>query len=646
MSFNKVTSAQIKAARALLGWSQQDLADHASIAISTIADFERGQRIPLAINFEAICDAFIKVGVIFKNGGVILGEGPSIEDTMKKTQLPIRWIEATALEQFAETRDGQSTIPELINKLIRASIGTEANDLLFPSGDSISQPGWDGICNVDKGNEYVPSGFSGWEIGCNKKIAPKANSDYEKRSKDPLSLNPENTTFVFVTPLRWSGKDKWIKARKTEAKWKDVRVYDVDRLVHWIELCPAVGKWLAVRIGKLIPGLIQLDEAWKEWSRSTMPAITENLILAGRDEEVERVVNWLKGNASILSVQADSTDETIAFLNAVINQHTPNYNSRCLIASTNDMARTLANSISPLIIVLESTEPGIAAFLVQQGHHVYLPFGYEMDFSSSVIRLSRTPYQAIKNHLLKEEFGKQGDLGEQKAERIAEKSAHSIVILRRLISLVPGRNLPEWVKPEHFHSAWITILLAGGWDEGENDKKNLDLEALEELSGEKYETIISYLMRWTKTLDGPIRKIGNTWKIKSPLDVWFLIAHNITSEHIRRFTSVAKKVFCTPDPRFNLKNAEEWSISILNRQSNYSKFLRLGLAQTLTLLSVFGERAKNINHTSNKVETIVRDLLYQADGNLFRSNLQSLLKLHQMLFLKLLMKVFHKMIRL
>ncbi|WP_390895435.1 helix-turn-helix domain-containing protein [Bradyrhizobium diazoefficiens] len=58
MSANaELTPKLVKAARALLAWSQQDLAKSAGVATSTIADFERGQRTPVANNAQAIRDA-------------------------------------------------------------------------------------------------------------------------------------------------------------------------------------------------------------------------------------------------------------------------------------------------------------------------------------------------------------------------------------------------------------------------------------------------------------------------------------------------------------------------------------------------------------------------------------------------------------
>ncbi len=67
---NALTPAQVRAARSLLQWSQHDLADQAVVAVSTVADFERGQRIPLLNNVLAIRQALEMAGITFIDGGV------------------------------------------------------------------------------------------------------------------------------------------------------------------------------------------------------------------------------------------------------------------------------------------------------------------------------------------------------------------------------------------------------------------------------------------------------------------------------------------------------------------------------------------------------------------------------------------------
>ena len=66
-----ISPNQCKAARALLGWTQEQLAVTAGIGISTVREFELGQRKPIARNRQAILDAFSAAGIEFidENGG-------------------------------------------------------------------------------------------------------------------------------------------------------------------------------------------------------------------------------------------------------------------------------------------------------------------------------------------------------------------------------------------------------------------------------------------------------------------------------------------------------------------------------------------------------------------------------------------------
>jgi ribosome-binding protein aMBF1 (putative translation factor) len=54
---------QARAARAWLGWSQADLAAKAHVGLSTIKDFEGGNRTPIANNLAAIQQALEGAGV-------------------------------------------------------------------------------------------------------------------------------------------------------------------------------------------------------------------------------------------------------------------------------------------------------------------------------------------------------------------------------------------------------------------------------------------------------------------------------------------------------------------------------------------------------------------------------------------------------
>ena len=62
---NQINRAQVRAARALLEWTQTDLAAAAKIAVPTVKRFETGVRTPIPIVKGAIVRALEDAGVEF-----------------------------------------------------------------------------------------------------------------------------------------------------------------------------------------------------------------------------------------------------------------------------------------------------------------------------------------------------------------------------------------------------------------------------------------------------------------------------------------------------------------------------------------------------------------------------------------------------
>jgi len=64
-----LTPAQCRAARALLGWSQEELVERAGVSKKTIADLERGAtQLPRTQTLAQITKAFEAAGIEFLNG--------------------------------------------------------------------------------------------------------------------------------------------------------------------------------------------------------------------------------------------------------------------------------------------------------------------------------------------------------------------------------------------------------------------------------------------------------------------------------------------------------------------------------------------------------------------------------------------------
>jgi len=74
-----LSAEQSRAARGLLDWTQDQLAQAASVSKNTVASFERGDRTPTLANLKALRAAIEAAGVLFieQNGG---GYGVRLRD--------------------------------------------------------------------------------------------------------------------------------------------------------------------------------------------------------------------------------------------------------------------------------------------------------------------------------------------------------------------------------------------------------------------------------------------------------------------------------------------------------------------------------------------------------------------------------------
>ena len=73
------SARQIRAARALLGWSQQDLADHATLSLNAVVRLETGKADTRLSTLTAIQKALVNAGIEFLPASA-KGEGVRLRD--------------------------------------------------------------------------------------------------------------------------------------------------------------------------------------------------------------------------------------------------------------------------------------------------------------------------------------------------------------------------------------------------------------------------------------------------------------------------------------------------------------------------------------------------------------------------------------
>ena len=80
-----VFAAQSRAARALLGWSQDDLSQRSKVAKTTIATFEAGRTNPYGRTLDDLQEAFERAGVTFD---MAKGNGDGVRFTERTDSKP------------------------------------------------------------------------------------------------------------------------------------------------------------------------------------------------------------------------------------------------------------------------------------------------------------------------------------------------------------------------------------------------------------------------------------------------------------------------------------------------------------------------------------------------------------------------------
>lgn len=599
-----LTPKQVRAGRALLAWSQQDLAKRAGVAPSTVADFERGQRTPVPNNADAMRKTLEAAGISFPDGGAV--SGPPIPGLSQRTAggVPIPLIDVGDLMQWASRRDSQGVLPALIGRLARAGGPVSIH---FPSEEAVQYPGWDGVTDSPVATDYVPQGKAGWEMGTQREgIAGKATEDYDKRTKDPGHLDPAEATFIFVALRPWTDAAKWAKEKRTQGIWKDVRAYDGTDLVHWLESNPPVSQWLATYLDKRPPGTYQLEEVWEEWSRATRTRLSPELVLSDRDEDAKALQLWLRRDPEALALKAETSDEVAAFAYAAINELpgdiAEHYLNRCVVATMPDAARALAESETPLLIILIDPEPGLAQRIAQKGHYVLMAYGANPSYSGQVRELARPTRDGIEAALI------EAGVEEEKAKRHARECYRSLAILRRLMPAQTSR-IPTWAQTPP-PKPLLMALLAGAWDESSEADKAI----LSRLADMPYADLVAAITPYAGHLDSPLRKVGATWKVASPQDAWLLLAKFLSTPDIERFEKAVLDVLGAADPRFELDPAERWYAPMRGIKPEYSAYLRHGLSEILIMLSLYGDRAATVERVERRAENVVRSLLHGADA--------------------------------
>ena len=491
-------------------------------------------------------------------------------------------VSALDLDAWASTLGARGELPRLIRRLIIATGKPLRVD--FPGGELIGSPGWDGKLLVapGAGTQYLPEGPSCWELTTEKGPTAKATKDYKKRTKGTDAPTRAQTTFVAVSLHNWAGKRAWEERRRKKTEWKDVRAFDAGDLEAWIDTAPVEALRIGLLLNKSVAGIQTLDEWWKGWCHETSPALSGDVVLAGRDEEAGAVGEWLAndGNRPTTAIWADTEDEAIAAFAGAIERLAPPlrdaWSTRAIVVKNPYVWQQLMSRTGPLLLLPLFREDTAVGTALQRGHRVMTPNGNATPrLGNDGIQLARLDRKALRMAL--------GRLGipEDKIDELARTGRGNLQALRRALGHRPEQHAPAWVGTEIGRRLTPSLLL-GHWDES-ND---VDRDVAARLADIPYSTLESVLTEAAHQNDPPLRRAGTFWYFAARRDTWRLLASRITGSELHRFGDLVIKHLPDPEPRWDLPADQRWKASLAAPKTQLSVQARQGLIEGLVFLTL------------------------------------------------------------
>ena len=495
-------------------------------------------------------------------------------------------IKAAEVEAWAERIiSARTRLAILLRTLVNSTVaGITRVD--FPGNDDAQRPGWDGIVESERPSPWVPRGASGWEFGTDRDVKGKADADFDSRVSGLPSAERRNTAFVFVTPRHWPGKAKWVSGKRALNLWKEVRAYDSSDLEQWLEQSVSAQAWFSNETSRATAGVRCLDKCWADWSNvSTRPLVGS--LFDPAVAIVARTIGSLLSRppGEPIAIAADSAEEGLAFLAQLFGpsggRELQGYRDRVLVFDNSGVLPRLAQGNGGFIAVTahRSVERELGPFV--QSLHSILIYPRNTSNVEPLVVLEPLGFGAFEESLAQMGFSR------EEIVRYSDESGRSLTVLRRRMATHPAIRLPTWAENHDTARSLIPFMLIGAW----SATNPADQVVLALLAGvDSYDSLEAECQRLANLNDAPIWSVGTARGVVSKIDLLFAVASAVTEPELRRFFEIARLVLGEDDPRLDLPESDRWAAAIFGKSRELSGSLRKGTAETLVLLSVYGNR--------------------------------------------------------
>ena len=504
-----------------------------------------------------------------------------------------------------DARDAQENFPLLIRHLLLNTPGVSA--VSARAGNGVNEPGYDGFAQLDEAVSVLPSGSLRFEFGTNKDIGAKATDDYRKRVKQD---DAASHVFVFATPRRWRGKEKWLEEHRSKGIFADVWALDADDLEAWLDVSPVSRYWISEHLGRQPDDAQTLEHWWNAFHRATQPELPLSMFMAGRESTRDKLRELLAKAPRSITIQADWRDDCLAFIYASLAADAEDELSALdqsviivkSVGAWNRIARQTGKSILIPAVDGAETKPAI-----DDGHHVIKIVDREQVVYGKVDvklpRVSRPDVQSLLNDC---------GIKFQKANRLAGLARRNMPSFVRALTRDAAIQTPMWAT-DTSASMLAALTLVGAWN-ANNDR---DTQAIAELVGSDYDTVTSLCQQRAGGNDPVMSRSGSAWRFASLEEAFRCLSSRITDGVVERWKQITLDVLGEANPSYGLNPLEkvEQQLNQPTSQVQYSEELKSGIARSLAMVgSMDGDGALS-GKLKDSVVAITNQLLNQAVGD-------------------------------
>ena len=468
------------------------------------------------------------------------------------------------LDWSSEVRAGYD-LPRLLRSLISNDNGSITR-LVMPASEGARLPGYDGEVEASVSSTMVPAGHSVWELGVEASPAFKATKDYKKRTKDPGSVVPAETTFIVVTSRSWPRRARWAAEKRAEGIWQDVRAYDVEDLSAALDRdtpSAILFRDLANRRGS---GATTLGHWWGSYRNTFTVPLAPEFVLVGRASQKSQLEDWLAGDDRTIDVRAQSPEDGQAFIASALDGATGPTPNMVVCDEVGTARDLLARSRQPLVLV---TTVDLAE-LPPLGVHRAIKINTS---GRSTVELPRQSTRELAELL------KAGGVEYHDADRYGAAARRSLYRYRLVCNEATHPLWDQEFRDRRFRRLW----LLGGWKRGDAEVEAL----LQSAFGMSVDDAVERVSRDVNSADPIFSHVGDVWRATAPLESapYFVERSDLVLGDLAAFRPLALSVLRELDPALELPAGERWLAQVKGKTRRYDERTRKSVATTLTVLA-------------------------------------------------------------